>query len=91
MIWYLIPIFAKTVDGNTYNVPGMGDPVSGEAPVGNFTLHAADPKAAPTTALIGVASAPSPVPTGWIPKTVPAAQAHFQAVTGRAPLALEVF
>lgn len=91
MNWYVIPIFAKDIAGNTFYVPGAGNPVVEFPFNGSFISHAHDPKGAPTSALLGVASPMSPIPDEWVPKTLTEAQAHFEAVMGRAPSAQEVF
>jgi hypothetical protein len=91
MYWYIIPIFQieKESGGFAY-VPGVGDPLA-EYQGGSYTIHAADPKGAPTTALLGTSLEFPATPVAWTPKTLAEAQAHFEAVMGRAPRALEVF
>lgn len=92
MHWYVIPIFQKIAEsGNALYVPGAGDPVVEFEFAFNAVIHAADPKGTPTTALFGAENALAPVPHAWSAKTLDEARAHFEAVTGRAPTAQEVF
>lgn len=92
MHWYVIPIFQKIAEsGNTLYVPGQDDPVVEFVCACNFTIHAAGPKGAPTTALFGASNELFPLPPAWAAKSVEEARAHFEAVVGRAPTAQEVF
>ena len=93
MTWYLIPIFARVTDAGTTYVPGQGTSVVTEADLPWFSvvLRAHSPKAAPTSALLGVPTPANAVPEGWVPKTPQEAAAHFEAVVGRAPSEQEIY
>lgn len=93
MNWYLVPIFAETVsEGQFAYYPGVGLPgAMFRCPTGPCLIHAHNPKPAPTSALLGLPNPVTPLPAGWVSKTLDEAKAHFESVTGRPPSALEVF
>jgi hypothetical protein len=93
MYWYTIPIFQTiSQSGNPAYVPGEGSSVVTEFALGfSFTIHAAYPKDAPTSAILGTEAELTSIPVGWSAKTVFEAKAHFESVTGRVPTDQEVF
>lgn len=95
MYWYVIPMFTRVTvtEGitNTQYIPGVGLPGSvQESPIAGV-CHAHSPKAAPTSCLIGLTTAPTLVPDGWAAKTLQEAKNHFELVCSRVPSSNEVF
>lgn len=92
MIWYLIPIYKKEIDGEVTYVPGYFlDGQIFEFKLVKYVCHAHSPKSNPTSALLGLQNAILTLPDGWIEKSIDEAKEYFKTIKGRDPSDREVY